>query len=85
MSSDYPCPGCGFLVFSEPPGSFAICPVCHWEDCDVQFSDPYYDGGPNGTSLVDHQHHLVERFPLSVGEYAGYRRDPHWRPVVLEQ
>ena len=28
----YPCPCCGYLVFDEGPGSYAICPVCGWED-----------------------------------------------------
>jgi rubrerythrin len=28
----YPCPGCGYLVFDEPPGSYEICPICFWED-----------------------------------------------------
>ena len=27
----HPCPSCGFVVFEEPPGSYAICPVCDWE------------------------------------------------------
>jgi len=34
MAPAYACPGCGFLVCGEPPGgTFAICPVCRWEDC----------------------------------------------------
>ena len=28
----YPCPGCGYLVFDEPPGSYEICPICFGED-----------------------------------------------------
>jgi hypothetical protein len=86
MGPEYPCPGCGFLVLGEPPGgSFAICPVCRWEDCGVQFDDPYYDGGPNGISLADHQDHVLRCLPLSAREHSGYRRDPEWRPFVIGQ
>jgi len=28
----YPCPCCGYVVFDEPPGSYAIRPICFWED-----------------------------------------------------
>ena len=47
-----PCPCCGFLALTEPPpGTFAICPVCFWEDDNVQFADPDYAGGANSMSL----------------------------------
>lgn len=32
-------------------GSFDVCPVCGWEDDEVQFSDPDYPGGANEVSL----------------------------------
>ncbi len=52
MTSRYPCPCCGFLTLDQqPPGSFAICPVCWWEDDDVQGRDPAYAGGANAVSL----------------------------------
>jgi hypothetical protein len=35
----------------EPPGTFAICPVCFWEDDDVQYRDPQSKGGANAVSL----------------------------------
>lgn len=48
----YPCPCCGFLTIGEqPPGTFEICPVCDWEDDNVQFEDPDYAGGANKVSL----------------------------------
>lgn len=50
--TNYPCPCCGFLTLREkPPGTFAICPVCYWEDDDVQFRDPTYVGGANSVNL----------------------------------
>jgi len=48
----YACPCCGIKTLdSKPPGSLEICPVCHWEDDDVQFSSPDYAGGANHVSL----------------------------------
>jgi hypothetical protein len=52
MIKYYSCPCCGYLTFAEPPpGTFAICPVCWWEDDEVQARDPDYSGGANEVSL----------------------------------
>src|ERR1700730_7796891 len=53
MEARYPCPCCGFLTMAEPAGSFAICPVCGWEDDYLQYHNPSYDGGANGISLSE--------------------------------
>jgi hypothetical protein len=46
------CPCCGNPTLPEaPPGTFFICPVCGWEDDNVQFADPAYAGGANRLSL----------------------------------
>jgi hypothetical protein len=46
------CPCCGYLTLPEPPaGTFDICPVCFWEDDNVQFNDPDFEGGANEVSL----------------------------------
>jgi hypothetical protein len=48
----FACPCCGFLTLDEAPtGTFAICPVCFWEDDNVQFHDRDYEGGANVVSL----------------------------------
>lgn len=48
----YPCPCCGYSTLPEPPpGTFAICAVCGWEDDTVQFADPASAGGANSVSL----------------------------------
>ncbi len=48
----YPCPCCGYLTFDTAPGgTFAICPVCYWEDDNIQNDDPAYEGGANDISL----------------------------------
>lgn len=35
----------------EPPGSFALCPVCGWEDDAFQAKHPDFAGGTNAVSL----------------------------------
>ena len=47
----YPCPCCGHLVFTHPPGSEARCPVCLWEDDPRQLADPYGEEGENDIAL----------------------------------
>lgn len=48
----FPCPCCGHRTLDEPPpGSFECCPVCGWEDDNVQYDDPDYAGGANSVSL----------------------------------
>jgi hypothetical protein len=48
----YPCPCCGYLTLTDPPtGTYAICPVCWWEDDNAGFVDLDFTGGANGVSL----------------------------------
>ena len=48
----YACPCCDYLTFEDKPsGTFDICPVCGWEDDEVQLQDPNYTGGANIVSL----------------------------------
>ena len=48
----YACPCCDHLTLGKPPpGTFAICPVCWWEDDRTQFLDLDYRGGANSPSL----------------------------------
>lgn len=78
--ASYPCSSCGFLVFDEPPGSYAICELCDWEDDPVQLQHPTLRGGANTASLVEYQRRSVERWPLTVGTLDAVERDPKWRP-----
>jgi Cysteine-rich CPCC len=46
------CPCCGYRTLDErPPGTYEICPVCFWEDDNVQFDEPDREGAANGVSL----------------------------------
>lgn len=48
----YACPCCDCLTLDgPPPGTYAICPVCWWEDDGIQFLDLDYRGGANSPSL----------------------------------
>jgi hypothetical protein len=48
----YACPCCDYLTLGKPPpGTFASCPVCWWEDDRRQFLDLDYRGGANSPSL----------------------------------
>jgi len=81
----FPCPACGFLVFDEAPGSFNLCPICGWEDDDVQLRYPILTGGANRYSLWQEQQRLLKRYPLTVRETKGIERDPRWRPLKPEE
>ncbi|HEU5071973.1 MAG TPA: CPCC family cysteine-rich protein [Verrucomicrobiae bacterium] len=86
-NSSFPCPVCGYLVFNEPPGSYAICPICFWEDDEVHLGFPLMSGGANSVSLHEAQQHFVrvgaceQRFTSHVRQpTASDQRDPKWRP-----
>ncbi len=88
LDETYPCPCCGYLVFDEPAGSFAICPICFWEDDIVQLGFPLMAGGANSKSLVESQQTYMryqvsdERFKANVRTpQATDRRDKEWRPL----
>jgi hypothetical protein len=52
IKKSFSCPCCQFLTLSNPsPGTFEICPVCNWEDDDVQYNNIDFKGGANVESL----------------------------------
>jgi len=52
VNKKYKCPCCGYFTLKhEPPGTFEICPVCFWEDDNIQYNNPDYEGGANDVSL----------------------------------
>jgi hypothetical protein len=74
------------------PGSFQICPVCFWEDDDVQFRWPTMDGGANKVSLIEAQRNYQD-FGACDQPGRKYVRppaedeplDPAWRPIDPER
>ena len=98
MGAPYPCPCCGHLVFEEPPGSYATCPVCFFEDDGLRLEfATSFDGGPGRVSLLQAQQNYA-RFGMSnVNEVrnpheahrvrlpgAEVLRDPGWRPICAK-
>jgi hypothetical protein len=78
---DIPCPCCGFLTLEGEYGSYAICPVCGWEDDGVQLANPASAGGANTRSLADAQARALAKYPASIELADGRRRSPSWRPL----
>ena len=71
----WPCACCGYLTLTEEPsGTYDICPVCFWEQDNVQEGDPSYWGGANRVSLNDARENfkrfgaVEERLVVSVRE-----------------
>ena len=81
----FPCPSCGFLVFSEPSGSYDICPLCGWEDDHVQLIHPLLQGGANRQSLAESQLEALKKWPLEIREHDSVLRDSAWRPLREEE
>jgi hypothetical protein len=76
----YVCPCCGYLTADEPPpGTFNICAICGWEDDNVQFHDPDFEGGANIVSL-----NQARRNYLDIGA-SDLKRRPHLRPPRPEE
>lgn len=71
----YTCPCCGYMVFSEPPGSYEICPICFWEDDNIQLSDFNMAGGANKVSLLEGQKNY-EKFGAVEERLIRYVRKP---------
>jgi hypothetical protein len=87
MAALNPCPCCGYLVFSEPVGSYDICPICRWEDDAMQLRWPGM-GGANLPLLTAQANY--QRLGVSTPDLQRYARepipgrdlrDPLWRPL----
>lgn len=85
----YTCPCCGYKTLEEqPPGTFAICPICYWEDDNVQWDNPDSAGGANPVSLRQAQQNFLT-FGACASEFIGHVRKPSvcdtrdsaWQPL----
>jgi hypothetical protein len=76
VDKGYPCACCGFLTKSEAQsGTFEICPVCNWEDDDVEFNNIDFDGGANEESLREASQ-IFKKFGVSSQKFIKYVRPP---------
>lgn len=72
---NYACPCCGYLTLGEePPGTFEICPVCGWEDDEVQFRDSAYEGGANSVSLDQAKQNFAAFGAIEKGSLGSVRK-----------
>ena len=72
----YKCPCCGYKTLDEePPGTFDTCPVCFWEDDELQYDNPYYKGGANRVSLNEAKENF-KKYGVSELEFKKYVRSP---------
>jgi len=82
---DIPCPCCGFLTLEGPYGSYALCPVCGWEDDGVQLANPTSAGGANGYALAEAQARALANYPVNIELAKGCRRSTRWRPLNAKE
>ena len=61
----HPCPVCEKYIFEEY-GSFDICPVCGWEDDNVQYEDRDFAGGANRLSANESRRLYLLKTGLST-------------------
>ncbi|HEY1767714.1 MAG TPA: ribonuclease HII [Terracidiphilus sp.] len=81
----FACPCCGYwTLLEQPPGTFAHCEVCWWEDDPVQFADPDYEGCANAPSL-----NQARAFFASLGvsdpNLKGHERTPRPEEMPLQK
>ncbi|MCP3762790.1 CPCC family cysteine-rich protein [Domibacillus sp. A3M-37] len=73
----YTCPCCGYKTLDEePPGTFDICEICYWEDDNVQFDDPDFEGGANVVSLRQAQRNFA-KLGACEKDFIKYVRKPN--------
>lgn len=76
----------------KPQGTYNICPICYWEDDQVQFTDPDYEGGANEVSLRQGQQNYL-KFGAYEKEAIKFVRkptktdvkDPKWKPLRVQK
>ena len=80
------CPCCGYLTLPESvPGSYDVCPVCHWTDDPIQFDDTSYKSDRNCVSLCNARKNFRDIGAVSRAVLSETRdpapeesRDPNW-------
>lgn len=72
---DLPCPSCGFLTLEDFYGSYAICPICNWEDDGVQLANPTSNGGATASLWRKRSRMLSPVSPLASKSQAAFAAD----------
>lgn len=81
----YKCPCCGFLTLTSPsPGSYEVCPVCHWEDDVGQYDDPDDVFGANRVSLREARANF-QKYGVCSAEGRGLVRAPLADEIPTEE
>ncbi|MFJ8265670.1 CPCC family cysteine-rich protein [Peribacillus asahii] len=85
----YTCPCCGYKTLDEePPGTYAICEICFWEDDSYQYKYSDEDGA-NAVSFREAQQNF-KKFGVSDIDFLKNVRkpnkedikDPNWKPFI---
>ena len=72
----YTCPCCGYKTLEQyPTGTYEICPICYWEDDNIQFDDPFYESGANRVSFYEAQRNFIQ-FGASAALFIDSVRKP---------
>lgn len=73
----FPCPCCGYLTKDEEMiGTYEICPVCFWQDDDIQFREPDYAGGANIGSLNEARQNY-RKYGATEKRFINHVRQPY--------
>jgi Cysteine-rich CPCC/Bacteriocin-protection, YdeI or OmpD-Associated/Domain of unknown function (DUF1905) len=59
INKKYTCPCCGYKTHNREDSLWDICQVCFWQNDPPTLSDPYYEGGANGISLIKAQQNFI--------------------------
>lgn len=82
---NFTCPCCGYKTLSsKPTGTFLICELCDWEDDNVQFNDPDFEGGANIYSLRQSQHRYADGYRANLMKHS-FEKDENWKILPKEK
>ena len=74
---NFRCPCCNFKTLKEKPtGTFQVCPICYWEDDDVQFYNQDYENGANMVSLNQAKENF-KKYKVSDLKYSVLQMNNH--------
>ena len=74
----FACPCCDQFTLTDcPPGTYATCAVCGWEDCGGQYADLDLAGGPNRVSLREARANVAR---IGISDERDLDRTGYWAP-----